>query len=197
MAMKPNNDQQTTRRELSGQERPPLRSQARPGATWEDSSTGHGATTVGSKDASGETSDAEEKKTRSPFWIWVSFGYGAFYHVLQFLFAISPNERPILTGEEPVRATAEEEGKSFAEVIASSGITIPEWFLNGIAITAGLSIFFLIAGMFFRRWGLSGYIVATLVMIGLTIKAGLFSPVWLVFPTFVTVIGVMNRDQLK
>jgi hypothetical protein len=197
MAMKSNNDQQTTRRELSGQERPPMKSQARPDARWEDASTGEGTTGTGSGSADGEENDSTTRKTRSPFWIWVSFGYGAFYHVLQFLFAISPNERPILTGEQPVRATAEEEGKSFAEVIASSGITIPEWFLNGIAITAGFSIFFLIAGMFFRRWGLSGYIAATLVMIGLTIKAGLFSPVWLVFPTFVTVIGVMNRDQLK
>lgn len=135
---------------------------------------------------------------RSAFWIWTVFGFGAFLHLFQFLLVVSPNERPILTGKQPVTTPVDEESaRSLAELLVSGGITLPEWFLNGIAVTAGTSVICLIAVVFLRKWGLYGYTLATLVMVGLTIAAGVFSPFWLIYPTFITVIGVMNRDQLK
>lgn len=135
---------------------------------------------------------------RSPFWIWIVFGFGAFIHLFQFLLVISPNERPILTGQQPVTTVpGEESARSLAELLVSGGVTLPVWFLNGIAVTASVSVVCLVAVVFLRKWGLYGYTLATLGMVGLTIAAGIFSPMWLLYPTFITVIGVMNRDQLK
>ena len=160
----------------------------RTGTSEADTAPGHEATEA----APGWVPPARQE----PLWMYVAAGVGAFFHLMQVTFFVSPHNRARLL--EPELAAMRLEGVD-PEVIASIADTAAKLSplkLNLLALLSGLSVLALIGLIARRRVGLFAYTIVTLCTVLFMAVSGLFSAWVLIVPTMVTVIATRNREFL-
>lgn len=137
-------------------------------------------------------------REKTPLWLRVAAGVGAFFSLLGFAFLISPyNRAELLT---PSAEALEELGLNASQIAdrLEYAATISPMMLNasaGVYFMAMISL--LVVATRLQRSGVYAYILLTFVNTAIFIAYGLFSPALLLIPMTVTVTAMLNREFLR
>lgn len=137
-------------------------------------------------------------REKTPLWLRVAAGGGAFFSLLGFVFLISPyNRKQLLTPSVEELEAMGLDASQIADRLEYAS-TISPMMLNasaGVYFMAMISL--LIVAFRLQRSGVYAYILLTFVNTAIFMAYGLFSPALLLIPMTVTITAMLNREFLR